>query len=1121
MRLAALLPRLWLLILLTLFAKVFLICLGCASEDVAVPASAPESALRRSFPEQAGKVLAQEEVFVATEQGFALGGSAGAEARRGIEVELPREGGGAIRLRGGGFEVRVREIGAEGEGMIAERAVAYWRTGGTSFWAAAPGGVEEWLHLEAGVAREGKGVAAWEVEGASVRQQGEAVELVDEGGWVRLRVTAPVAYAAGGREVRARLKGRGGRIELSVDAGGEAVLVDPVWSAGGSMSTARRAHTATLLGNSKVLVAGGQGNGNVSLSSAELYDPVTDTWTAAGSMSTARRFHTATLLGNGRVLVAGGYNDGWLASAELYDPVTDTWTAAGSMSTAPYWHTATLLGNGKVLVAGGLGIGGVYSSAELYAPVSNTWTTAGSMSTARYRHTATLLENGKVLVAGGQGNGNVSVSSAELYDPVPNTWTAAGSMSTAPYSHTATLLGNGKVLLAGGYNGSALASVELYDPVPNTWTAAGSLNTARFYHSATRLGNGKVLLAGGSTGPALASAELYDPVASTWTAAGSLSSARANHTATLLGNGKVLLAGGIGVSYLASAELYDSAGSPCTLASDCESGFCADGVCCNTACNAGPCDACSIATGAATDGICALFTGPVCNDGDACTQTDTCQAGTCTGENPVVCASQDQCHDAGTCIPATGLCTNPAKPDGSPCPMGVCAAGVCETGLASNGMPCVAAAECVSGSCADGVCCNTACTGFCSACTLAKKGGGADGTCGLIQPDQADADPDDECAIDLAACGNTGICNGAGACQKRPAGTVCLAASCNGNVLIKADICNGDGSCADSGTQDCGNYLCAAGACPSSCAGDAQCVATTYCGGGVCTPKRAEGVSCGADAQCVSDACIAGLCQLDADKDDIPDGDDNCPADANPLQTNSDGPSPAGDLLGDICDPDDDNDGVLDGEDNCPVFYNPAQADLNNDGVGDICDCDNPPKPDGTPCDDGNTCTQSDTCQGNVCAGANLVQCSQPPPINCKNAVCEPANGTCILLYKLDGAPCPGGECIAGGCFTGEVTGSSTAGSGGAGAGGGGQGAGMAAGGSSSSTAGAGGIPVTYSPGGETLRLHGNGCDIGQAPSRGAPWLLVGLLLASRRRSAASRSTARSGPTSRSHHDPA
>jgi len=336
----------------------------------------------------------------------------------------------------------------------------------------------------------------------------------------------------------------------------------------GSLSTARSGHTATLLANGKVLVAGGSGgfdedSGHYSTASAELFDPATGTWSPTGSLRTAREAHTATLLPNGKVLVEGGMENNIffpLGSAELYDPATGTWSLTGNLGQARQIHTATLLPNGKVLFAGGYLGGQPLDSVELYDPAADTWSATGSLTPGRYYHTATLLPNVKVLVAGGEGGSyGGSMTSAELYDPATGTWMPAGSLHTARYRHTATLLADGRVLVAGGHSGltpwdgGPLTSAEVYDPATGNWSVTGGLGTARDYHTATLLPNGKVLVVGGSTSNTvvLASAELYDPTTGAWTSAGSLAQPGDSNSATLLSNGQVLFVG-------AGAELYDS-----------------------------------------------------------------------------------------------------------------------------------------------------------------------------------------------------------------------------------------------------------------------------------------------------------------------------------------------------------------------------------------------------------------------------------------------------------------------------------------------------------------------------------------------------------------------------------
>src|SRR3954453_8057748 len=124
------------------------------------------------------------------------------------------------------------------------------------------------------------------------------------------------------------------------------------------------------------------------------------------------------------------------------------------------------------------------------------------------------------------------------------------------------------------------------------------------------------------------------------------------------------------------------------------------------------------------------LTGTTCSDGDACTLNDTCQAGVCTAGTAKTCTAMDQCHTVGTCNPANGMCSNPAKADTTPCSdsdactmSDTCQAGVCTSGTAKV---CTAMDSChMAGTCnpADGTCSNpasgdgTACSDS-NACTM-------------------------------------------------------------------------------------------------------------------------------------------------------------------------------------------------------------------------------------------------------------------------------------------------------------------------------------------------------------------------------------------------------------------
>lgn len=290
------------------------------------------------------------------------------------------------------------------------------------------------------------------------------------------------------------------------------------WQTTGYMNYARQYHTTTLLTNGLVLAAGGvtAGTGGGPLSTCELYSPATGLWTNTGSMQTARYGHTAVLLTNGFVLVAGGISNSitW-ASSELYNPAAGTWTSTGNLNTPRAFASAFLLTNGTVLVVGGQGTGSTtLSTAEIYNPATGLWRyTASPMLMAQYQPISQLLPDGQVLVAGGLTNGTAVSGYSELYDPASDSWSQTGSMNTPRESAGSVLLNNGIVLVAGGSNGNTLTNAELYDPAGGFWTVTGAMLEGRNGpFPIVLLANGRALATGGlpanndlSTG----TAELY------------------------------------------------------------------------------------------------------------------------------------------------------------------------------------------------------------------------------------------------------------------------------------------------------------------------------------------------------------------------------------------------------------------------------------------------------------------------------------------------------------------------------------------------------------------------------------------------------------------------------------
>lgn len=352
------------------------------------------------------------------------------------------------------------------------------------------------------------------------------------------------------------------------------------------LSTTRQGHSATLLSDGRVLVAGG-GTSLAPEDSAEIYDPATGAWAATAPMNLGRTDHTATLLGDGRVLVAGGQNRDPRQSAELYDPQTGRWTPTASMHIVRAHHSATLLDSGQVLVVGGRGHGDDQgaTSTEVYNPATSDWeTSGGALAEGRSHHGSVLLKDGRVLVVAGLGSrtGNLNagpVDTSEIFSPAPSEAPPVPTVTdispiTGPSSGGATLTIKGtgfdtvKSVLVGGVPAtrvfitsstiltavtpalpegvadvtvvtrggeSAPVPAGRYTVVPGgTWQQPPpqAMKHPRFRHTATLLENGKVLAAAASWTPGTAGrvGEVFNPLPSAdpaWTDTATMSTAAA------------------------------------------------------------------------------------------------------------------------------------------------------------------------------------------------------------------------------------------------------------------------------------------------------------------------------------------------------------------------------------------------------------------------------------------------------------------------------------------------------------------------------------------------------------------------------------------------------------------
>jgi hypothetical protein len=394
--------------------------------------------------------------------------------------------------------------------------------------------------------------------------------------------------------------------------------------------------------------------------------------------------------------------------------------------------------------------------------------------------------------------------------------------------------------------------------------------------------------------------------------------------------------------------------------------------------------------------------GSTCSDGNSCTQTDTCQAGACVPGNPVVCTASDQCHVAGTCDPASGVCSDPIKTNGSACTDGnACTDGdTCQSGSCVPGAPevCTALDQChVPGVCnpQNGVCSNptkadgstcsdgNACTQT-DTCQAGSCSGGNSVSCTA----------QDQCHVAGVCDPDTGTCSN----PSKPNGSTCT----DGNACTDGDTCQG-GACAPGTPQVCGAQ--------DQCHVAGTCDPQT----GVCSnPSKGDGSACNDGNSCTqTDTCQAGAC-VGANEVTCTALDDchqagTCDPDTGQCTNPTEPDGTACNNPGNLClQTHQCVAGVCTGSNavTCPPTDQCHTAGVCNTQTGT---CSNPAKPDGTACNDGDLCTQTDTCQAGACSGDNpkictaLDQCHVP-------GTCDPSDGICSNPTKNDGASCTDGN---------------------------------------------------------------------------------------------------------------
>ena len=790
----------------------------------------------------------------------------------------------------------VARVHARGQEAVIER------DGMQERYLAGPLGLEQSYRI---VARpQGEGPLAIEVAFEGLTPQGQAKDVVtlrDENGRERAVYRDLAAVDATGRELPARMQAANGTVTLLVDddAAAYPIVIDPLvvtqqakLTAVGGAAGDRFGIATSLSGNTAVVGAYGKagytGAAYVFVRSGGLWSQQAELTASDGA---ANDYFGASASVSGDTILIGAYRKGtYTGGVYVFVRNGTTWSeqaklAAGDTAQSDRFGFAVSLA-GNTAIVGAHGKASTTGAAYVYVRSGTVWSqqaklTAGD-GVANDDFGAAVSQSGETALIGAFGKASLT-GAAYAFVRTGTTWAqqakfTAGDAATSDQFGTSVSL-SGDTALIGAYGkGTNAGAAYAFLRSGTTWAQQAKLIASDraagdwFGISVGLVGDTALIGANGKTSSTGAAYE-FDRSGTAWTQGAKLTAndgvAGDNFGWSVSLSADTALVGAYFKGSMTGAAyvfgLARSQGDSCTLGSECSSGFCADGVCCNTACAAGVCDACSVATGAATNGTCSLFTGTTCNDANPCTQTDTCQTGVCTGASPVTCSASDQCHTAGICSVATGVCSNPSKADGTGCNDAnanttgdVCTAGTCAGVDHCVGVTCSALDQChTAGSCTDHA------TGACSNPAKANGAGCDDGTICT----QTDTCQSGTCTgasplpcSDPGACQETATCDAILGCvyATKTAGTVCRAAGCVSGQAQPAGLCDGTSAgCPGTTPVDCGSYTCESGACSATCAG---CIADAYCDQGTCLPKHPQGGTCSTTANCLAGSCVDGRC---------------------------------------------------------------------------------------------------------------------------------------------------------------------------------------------------------------------------------------------------------------------